>query len=149
VSRWLRAAATCCALGLKTDSWEFATMRAPAIAMIAVLAPVTVMIFSWMGFYRGNWRLAGGEDFVRLCAGVLGATLVAFIVRATFAPGSTSIPVFVIYALVKVVLAIGSRGSYQVLDASHRRARAEGAPTLIYGAGRKGASALREILADL
>jgi UDP-GlcNAc:undecaprenyl-phosphate GlcNAc-1-phosphate transferase len=145
----LIVAATCCALGLKTDSWEFATMRAPAMAMSAVLAPVTVMIFSWMGLYRGNWRLAGVEDFVRLCAGVLGATLVAFIVRATFAPASTSISVFVIYALVKVGFAIGSRGSYQILDASRRRARAEGAPALIYGAGRKGASALRELLADV
>src|SRR4029077_13680774 len=97
VSRWLRAAATCCALGLKTDNWEFAAMRAPAIAMIAVLAPVTVTIFSWMGLYRGNWRLAGVEDFVRLCSGVLGAALVAFVVEATLTPLDTSISVFVIY----------------------------------------------------
>src|SRR6266851_911229 len=144
----LVATATCCALGLKTDIWEFATMRTPAIAMIAVLAPVTVTVFSWMGLYRGTWRLAGVEDFVRLCFGVLGATLVAFMVESTFASASTSISVFVIYALVKVAFSIGSRGSYQILDASHRRARAEGAPALIYGAGRKGASALRELLAD-
>ncbi|PYR15626.1 MAG: hypothetical protein DMF94_31495 [Acidobacteria bacterium] len=144
----LVATATCCAIGLKTDNWGFAAMRAPAIAMIAVLAPVTVTVFSCMGLYRGTWRLAGVEDFVRLGFGVIGATLVAFVVCSTFVSAGTSISVFVIYALVKVAFSIGSRGSYQILDASHRRARAEGAPALIYGAGRKGASALRELLAD-
>src|SRR5581483_9758625 len=55
---------------------------------------------------------------------------------------------FVIYALLSVVFVLGSRSSYQALAASYSRARTDGSPALIYGAGRRGASALRGLLAD-
>jgi hypothetical protein len=55
---------------------------------------------------------------------------------------------FAIYALVAIVLVTLSRASYQILTAFKGRAHADGAPALIYGAGSRGAGALRELLSS-
>jgi hypothetical protein len=133
---------------LKTDDWPLEDHRAAAFAMFALLAPITVTVFSRMGLYRGSWRLAAIEDFTRAFGAVLVATAAAFIARMCLAPGDMEMSLFAINGLVALVLVIGSRASYQIIDANQRRARQDGAPALIYGAGRKGASALRELLSD-
>jgi hypothetical protein len=117
--------------------------------MITILAPITVIVFWRMNLYRGSWRLATVDDFVRACCAVFVATLLGMTVRMVLAPGQPSMSLFSIYALVAVIMVIGSRASYQILVASRWRAAGTGAPTLIYGAGRKGATALRELTADV
>jgi hypothetical protein len=77
------------------------------------------------------------------------ATLLGMTVRTVLSPGQPSMSLFSIYALVAVIMVTGSRASYQILVASRWRAAGTGAPTLIYGAGRKGATALRELTADV
>ena len=61
----------------------------------------------------------------------------------------TTLSLFSIYALVALVLVIGSRASYQILVAMRRRAGQKGTRALIYGAGRKGATVCRELTANL
>lgn len=136
------------AVALKTDEWSPAVTHGAAFPMIAVLAPITIIVFSRMSLYRGTWRLAGIDDFVRACCAVFVSTLLGLTARMLLAPGEPSMSVFSIYALVAVMLVTASRASYQILAASRWRAVRTGAPTLIYGAGRKGATALRELAAD-
>jgi UDP-GlcNAc:undecaprenyl-phosphate/decaprenyl-phosphate GlcNAc-1-phosphate transferase len=143
------ATAVMVAVGLKTDDWNLAGSRTSVLAMIAVLAPITVTVFWRMGLYRGSWRQAGAEDFARACGAVFVAALLGMTARMVLAPQEPSLSVFSIYALISVVLVSGSRASYQILVASRWSAGKSGTPTLIYGAGRKGVTALRELAADL
>jgi UDP-GlcNAc:undecaprenyl-phosphate GlcNAc-1-phosphate transferase len=137
------------AVALKTDVWNLSALRPAALAMVAILAPVTVIVFWRMNLYRGSWRLATIDDFGRACCAVFVATFIGMTVRTVLAPGQPSMSLFSIYALVAVIMVTGSRASYQMLVASRWRAAGTGAPTLIYGAGRKGATALRELTADV
>ncbi len=143
------ATAVVVAVGLKTDDWNLTGARSAVLAMVAVLAPITVTVFWRMGLYRGSWRQAGAEDFARACGAVFVAALLGMTARMMLAPQEPGLSVFSIYALVSVVLVTGSRASYQILVASRWSAGNNGSPTLIYGAGRKGVTALRELAADL
>jgi FlaA1/EpsC-like NDP-sugar epimerase len=53
------------AVALKTDDWWLQTFRPSAFLMIAILAPITVLVFTQFGIYRGAWRFADASDFVR------------------------------------------------------------------------------------
>jgi hypothetical protein len=117
--------------------------------MIALLAPITVTVFYRMGLYRENWRLAGIEDFARACGGVLIATAVSVAVRLIVATGTAILPLYSIYAMVSLLLVIGSRASHQFFVASQRHPVERGTAALIYGAGRQGVGALRELLLNV
>jgi UDP-GlcNAc:undecaprenyl-phosphate GlcNAc-1-phosphate transferase len=142
------AASACAAVALKTDDWSLVVHRGTAFAMVAVLAPITVAVFWQMGLYRGTWRLAGVDEFVRAACAVLVASLLGLSLRMLLAPAEPAAALFSIYALLAIFAVTGSRASYQVLAASHRRAASAGAPALIYGAGRKGVTAVRELVSD-
>jgi UDP-GlcNAc:undecaprenyl-phosphate GlcNAc-1-phosphate transferase len=141
------AIAAAAAVGLKLDG-GLGEHRAEVFGMIAALAPVTIVVFWRMGLYRGTWRLAGADDFVRASCGVVIASLLGMTVRLLLTLSPPSISLFAIYALAAIILVTGARASYQILEASRWRAARTGAPALIYGAGRKGATAFRELLAD-
>jgi len=59
--------------------------------------------------------LAGIDDFVRASCGVLMASLLGMTVRMVFRCRRPPVSLFCIYALTAVVLATGSRASYQIL----------------------------------
>ena len=141
------ATAAVLAVALKTD-WSVVDSRREVFSMVGVLAPVTISVFWRMGLYRGTWRLAGVDDFVRAGCGVLIAAVLGMTARMLLSLAQPSLSLFSIYALVAIVLVTGSRASYQVLQACRWREGTAGSPTLIYGAGRKGATALRELAAD-
>jgi UDP-GlcNAc:undecaprenyl-phosphate GlcNAc-1-phosphate transferase len=136
--------ASAAAVALKTDG-NLLGNRVQIFGMIAALAPVTIVVFWRMGLYRGTWRLAGADDFVRASGGVVIASLLGMTVRLLLTLSYPPVTLFAIYALVAVVLVTGSRASYQILAASRWRFGKTGATALIYGAGRKGAMALREL----
>jgi UDP-GlcNAc:undecaprenyl-phosphate GlcNAc-1-phosphate transferase len=135
------------AVELKTD-FDLLANRAEAFGLIASLVPVTIGVFWWMGLYRGTWRLAGIDDFVRASCSVLVATLLGMTLRMTLTLSEPAVSLFAIYALAAVILVTGTRASYQILAASRWRVAGNGMPAVIYGAGRKGVSALRELVAD-
>ncbi len=141
------AVAAVTAVALKTDGHVVAN-RAQVFSMAAALAPVTIAVFSRMGLYRGTWRLAGVDDFVRASCGVVIASLLGMTARMLLTLSQPPISLFAIYSLVAIILVSGARASYQVLLASRWRGATSGEPALIYGAGRKGAIALRELLAN-
>jgi UDP-GlcNAc:undecaprenyl-phosphate/decaprenyl-phosphate GlcNAc-1-phosphate transferase len=134
------------AVMLKTDDWSLTSARDTALGMTAVLAPITVLVFWHMKLYRGTWRLAVAYDLAWAAAATLIAALLGFTVRMVIVPGEPAASLFAIYGLLSCLLVTGSRASYQILTASRLRAGSAGAPALIYGAGRKGATAFVEMV---
>ncbi len=75
-------AAAYVAVGLKTDDWLLSAVRGQVIEIATTLAPVTALVFSWQGMYRGSWRVAGLQDLTRVLVAVAVATAAgAFVVR--------------------------------------------------------------------
>jgi FlaA1/EpsC-like NDP-sugar epimerase len=95
--------------------------RAQVFGLVAVMSPVTIAVFWRMGLYRGTWRLAAADDFVRASGGVVIASLLGMTVRMLLTLAYPPVTLFAIYALVAVVLVTGSRASYQILAASRWR----------------------------
>ncbi len=136
------------AIGLKHDDWTLRSYRALQTAMTATLIPTTVLILWLLRVYRGSWRLASVYDSVRICAAIVAASFLAFVGVNVVLQQPAAMSLFLIYALVAMGLALGSRMSYRILDASRERAVKGGVPALIYGAGQGGASTLREMLSN-
>lgn len=143
----LVAASIWASVGLKYDDWLLLRHRPLAIALLSVLAPSTVVTLWLMGVYRGAWRLAGIYDVFRVgLAMVIAATAGALTLRPV-AGQTEPVSLLLVYALVSLTATAGARLSFRVLDLFRARASTSGVPTLIYGAGWGGATALREILA--
>jgi hypothetical protein len=62
-----------------------------------------------------------------------------------FSPNEYPLSLFGIYGLVSLLMTVSIRASYVILASSVQRSRCHGVPVLIYGAGRRGAAAAREL----
>lgn len=131
---------------IKFENLHLGVNYGNALLMFAVLAPATVACFWVLDLYKGTWRFASVDDFYRLSVGVVVSTAVGSAGYRLLASDAGSLSWFVVYALVKIVAANGTRASYRVLATKQKRAERSGARALIYGAGRAGATALREML---
>jgi UDP-GlcNAc:undecaprenyl-phosphate GlcNAc-1-phosphate transferase len=133
------------AVGLKTDDWILSQVRSDVIDLATTLAAVTALVFSWQGMYRGNWRVAGLQDLTRIMVAVATATAGgAFLVRA-FSSHAYPLSLFGIYGSVSLLMTVSIRFSYVILAGSVQRSSNRGVPVLIYGAGRRGVAAAREL----
>ena len=138
-------AAAYVAVGLKTDDWLLSAVRGQVIEIATTLAPVTALVFSWQGMYRGSWRVAGLQDLTRVLVAVAVATAAgAFVVRV-FSSNDYPLSLFGIYGVVSLLMTVSIRASYVILASSVQRSSRHGVPVLIYGAGRRGAAAAREL----
>jgi UDP-GlcNAc:undecaprenyl-phosphate GlcNAc-1-phosphate transferase len=144
----MSAMAAYVALGLKLDRWSPGALLGPLIDLVALLAPVTALIYWYTGIYRGSWRVADVADLGRACGAALGVTVVGAVVHPLLAPVALPRSFFVIYGLVLVVLMTSSRASYVVLRASQRRGSHPGIPVLVYDAGRHGIAAAQDLFAN-
>jgi UDP-GlcNAc:undecaprenyl-phosphate GlcNAc-1-phosphate transferase len=116
---------------------------------LPVAVAVELSAFQVTGLYRGAYRHAGvGEALRVIRSTALGSTAAAVGLGLTFGLGWGELATYVLNGLLLVMLVLGSRVSFRVLDYFHGRGRAEGAPTLLYGAGRAGDLALRELLSN-
>jgi hypothetical protein len=133
------------AVGLKTDAWSLAAVARPVLEIATMLAPVTVTVFSWRGLYRGSWRVAGLQDLTRVLVAVAIATLVGALAIQLLSDNQFPPSLFVIHGVMSLLLTASSRASYVILEHSTLRSSHQGVPILIYGAGRRGAAAVREL----
>ena len=110
-----------------------------------VVGVQTVALFI-AGAYRGVWRyftLIDGLVFVKgVLAGTAGAVAV-LVFGYRFALYSRT--VFAIYAVILVVLLIGSRSSFRLISDLIRRRRHAGERVVVYGAGDVGVAAMRQL----
>jgi hypothetical protein len=75
----------------------------------------------------------------------MAVTAFGVIAHEIWSPANLPLSTFLIYGLVNIFLVTASRASYVVLDQSQQRASNQGIPVLIYGAGKSGVSAVREL----
>lgn len=141
------AASVYLAIALKADDWNLQRHRAQALTMLGVLAPSTVLSFHAFRLYRGEWKLASIDDFRRIVAAVVLTSLAGFMLSPLVGYAS-SVSLQLIYMVVALVLVVTSRAAYPILADRTAWASHTGAPTLIFGAGRGGAGAVRQLLAD-
>lgn len=142
------AAAVAGAVAIKYEDWLLVANHAVALSMFATLAPVTVSVFWAMGMYRGSWRLASVDDFLRACYAVSAASFAGYVILQLSSPSWVPLSLFLIYGLLKLLFANASRVSYRVLALKRSQASHRGRPVLVYGAGRYGASLTRDLLAN-
>jgi UDP-GlcNAc:undecaprenyl-phosphate GlcNAc-1-phosphate transferase len=133
------------AVGLKADTWGPGAVRPLLFDLAGTFAPLTVLVFWKMGLYKGNWKRAGIDDLMQVCAAAIAVTILGYSAHTLWSLGAQPVNVFLVYGLVSLVCFTGLRASYVVLLASYARARNDGTPALIYGAGKSGVSALREL----
>ena len=134
------------AVGVTTGSWS---ETGPVVLNVAsVFAPLTVLVFWLGGLYRGSWRLAGVNDFVRLCGTAVSLVLIVLLGDEVFELNTHPSALFLVYGLVSLVLVTASRAGYIVLVSLQQHARVRGTPVLVYGAGGRGVAAVQELYRD-
>lgn len=130
------------AMALRAESLAFAAMPGVWLVPTATL-PVTLLLFSRLGLYRGVFHFVTSQAVVALAAGVLASALWMFVVTALVgAPVPHSVPA--IYAMLLFLCVGGSR--LVPPDLFRKTAWQQREPVLIYGAGAAGrqlADALR------
>ena len=131
---------------LKYDDWGVRDHRALAINLLAFAPAVTLATFGAMGIYRRSWSQASVDDLVRSSAAVTIASIGTMILIRLLTDSAASLTFFAMYTVIALGLVNGSRASYRILYHWNRRSNQEGQPVLIYGAGKGGALALREML---
>jgi UDP-GlcNAc:undecaprenyl-phosphate GlcNAc-1-phosphate transferase len=134
------------AVVLKYDDWGVVTHRAMVLHFLTLLPLTTLVVFALMRMYRHSWSVANIDDMIRCSGAVLTSTAAAFLLSRFSSPEPVSATFFITYMLVLLGLVIASRASYRVLYYLNRKSNQEGDPVVIYGAGKGGALALREIL---
>ena len=135
------------AIGLKWEDWALVKHRSLFLELMAILPVATFLTFWLFKLYRGRWRHASVEDLLRPSAAVAVAAIGGGFLQAVLGRASAPPSFFLVYALILLVLTNGTRASYRLL--AHWRARTvdHGIPVLLYGAGRRGSAALRELRA--
>ncbi len=121
---------------------------ATALDTLAWVLPIygTVLLFS--GLYRGLWLFASLPDLIRIAKAVtVGGAIVAFVaylLQLSIAPPRT---VMLLSPLLLIFMMGGARAAYRVWREKQRFGDliALGKPVLILGAGRAGASLVREL----
>ena len=136
------------AIGLKFDRWSLTDMSPLAAMLVLFFTPVTLATFYVARLYRGSWRQATLEDLMRSSVAVFAATAIGYVVAVLFMREPPGFSFLAIYALILMAMVNSSRASYRILSHWTSRASSEGERVIIYGAGREGSVALREVLSN-
>ena len=132
-------------LGLKMDVWSPSQVSGAVLEIATMLAPITVVVFSWRRMYKGSWRVAGLHDLTKVAVAVAIATPIGGFVLVAFARAPYPASLFAIYGTITLVLTVTIRSSYVILENWKLRASHRGVPILVYGAGRRGVAAVHEL----
>lgn len=135
------------AIGLKWDDWELQTHRHLARELGAVVPFLVLLSFLLFGLYRRRWRHASLEDLVRPTGAVLMTGAGTMVVDLFAFGGQAPASFFVVFTVLLLLLANGSRSSYRLLAWLKARSAESGVRVLLYGAGRRGSMAIRELQA--
>jgi UDP-GlcNAc:undecaprenyl-phosphate GlcNAc-1-phosphate transferase len=117
------------------------------ISTLPVVLTIKIVVFYLCGLYKGVWRFTNIGDLIKIAK----TTFIASITSALalyflrgFGIKSWSALIIEYYLLLSFI--VGIRTSYRFLEYLHRSKQNIGRKTLIYGAGRRGAYALRELI---
>lgn len=135
------------AIGLKNDVWAADAMRPTLIGLMAIFAPLTILIFRKSGMYRGSWRLAGLHDITKTCTTFVKVFVPGALIAGLWSASTYPMSLLAVYGIVHLFLVLGVRFSYVLLLSTQCRASVQGTPMLIWGSGRRGVEAAWELLA--
>ena len=133
---------------LKFDDWSVRDHRILALNLLAFAPAMTLAVFGILGIYKRSWGNANIEDLGRLSIAVSLASVGTMILVRLLTDAQASITYFVMYTVISLGLMNGTRASYRVLYHWNRRSNMEGQPVVIYGAGKAGMLAVREMLTN-
>lgn len=134
---------------LCADAGGWQTQRTLLLRTAPVALIVTPGVFSLGGMYRGDYRHPGMSDILRLIRAVTLATLAVWGGRWVFGLATRQdVPTALLNFYFLATLVVGARVSFRVLEDLYLAEPAGRAPALIYGAGRAGSAAVREILGN-
>ena len=136
------------AIVVKYDDWSLSRQKPLADFMVTVFPLLTLLVFYAFRMYRESWRQASMEDLLRSSWAVLTAAVAGAVICWISLDEMPALTFFVIYALLLLALVNGARASYRLFFHWSRSASADGAPVVIYGAGRGGSIALRELMSN-
>lgn len=135
---------------LRWDGQIPPSQQAALVSTLGLAAVSKSLAFVAVGVYRGLWQQVTVADVHRLLRGaLLGGVLTAAVGLFLFPNLPLSRSVFLLDAGLVLLMAFGVRLSFRSLDRLRYRVRVpKGVPTLIYGAGRGGDLAVRELIAN-
>ena len=136
------------AIVLKYDDWAVALHRNMLFGIAALLPATTILMFSAMQIYRRAWSNASILDVMKLTIATMTASTATYLAARLVVVEPPTVTFMITYTLVMLVLVNGVRASYRMFYQLNRESNAEGDAVVIYGAGRGGALALREILTN-
>jgi UDP-GlcNAc:undecaprenyl-phosphate GlcNAc-1-phosphate transferase len=111
---------------------------------------IQLIFFLVFGHYRGVWRSTGIGDLVQLSGTVAVSVALSYSVAViSHPPGNGVASFFFIDFLLLEIVVLGTRSAYRILHYVNQRELAnKGDAVLIYGAGHRGQSVVRELLHD-
>lgn len=131
------------------DASDFAANFGLFFQSFPIVLGTQMLALFGVGAYRGMWRYFSLSDGLTFAKAVfLGAvTSQAAILYLHQFQGYLP-NVFIVYAMMALLLLVGSRASFRLLGEFARRHRHGGRRLVIYGAGDAGVAALRHLLSD-
>jgi UDP-GlcNAc:undecaprenyl-phosphate/decaprenyl-phosphate GlcNAc-1-phosphate transferase len=136
------------AIVLKYDDWAVVLHRDMLLGIAALLPAMTLLIFSLMQIYQRAWSNASILDVMKLTLATITASTATYLTARLAIAEPPTVTFMITYTLVMLVLVNGVRASYRMFYQLNRESNADGELVVIYGAGRGGALALREILTN-
>jgi len=116
------------------------------LSTLPLVLVMRIICFHFNGLYKGAWRYMGVEDMISvLKAVVLGCMISTLVLWMIPGLGIMSWSVIVIDFNLLLLLVIGVRGSYKILAYFNVSLDPQGRQVLIYGVGREGVDALKEL----
>ncbi|MDA1184520.1 MAG: glycosyltransferase [Acidobacteria bacterium] len=114
-----------------------------------VVVGVQMVVLLGVGAYRGLWRYFGLNDGMTFAKAVLVGVMVSQVaILYLYRFEGYSPAIFIVYAMLLLLLLIGSRVSFRVIREFAQRQRQTGKRLVLYGAGDAGSIAVRHVLND-
>jgi UDP-GlcNAc:undecaprenyl-phosphate GlcNAc-1-phosphate transferase len=137
------------AFRLRYDSLELAENFDYFRQSFPIVLGIQMTALLAVGAYRGLWRYFSLSDGVTFARGVFFGVLASQVAILYLYRFEGYVPaIFIVYAMLLLLLLVGSRVSFRVIREFAQRQRRTGKRLVLYGAGDAGSIAVRHLLND-
>ena len=137
------------AFRLRYDTLEWAENFDYFRQSFPVVLGIQMIVMLAVGAYRGLWRYFSLSDGVTIAKGVFVGVLASQVAILYLYRFEGYVPaVFIVYAMLALLLLVGSRVSFRVIREFVQQRRPTGQRLVIYGAGDAGSIAVKHLLSD-
>jgi FlaA1/EpsC-like NDP-sugar epimerase len=128
---------------------NFSPLKGYYLSALPLVLMTKIIVFYFFGLYQGAWRYTSIVDLVRILKAVfVGCTASALLLWAIPGFGLVSRAALLIDFNLLLVLVIGARVSFQILEHFYISKNHKGRKVLIIGAGKRGVYALKEFISN-